>query len=348
MHIASHRLDAIHSMLSAGQRNLRIERHTLILWGLTGGVLCLFSDNILTIEQLPDNTQRAMAWLLLLVVSFGSIAIVDWHLTRRAKQVRDEAWSFIHRQVLKIFWMLVGIGTLLTFSMFFFGGGYIVFGAWIVLLGLGLYVHGLFSEEMLEWAGVLLILLGISSLASGLPYETMKWIAASVFGIGCPLLATMLDHGRELPHWKRMAQSTLWITAVLALPFLAHRNALALSLPEVPVVPLPAYRELSDVSGFHVVQIPAGTEIPVEVEVSGNIFDSTENPVLPLKTARPIEVALRDGQLTGETRTPGGNWLPAREAKWIRIPWLKAELTPEAGAVIRGSLEVTIKNQLEQ
>lgn len=345
---ASQQLDAIHSMLSAGQRNLRIERHTLILWGLTGGLLCLFSDNILTPDQFHDNTQRAMAWLLLLIVSFGGTAILDWHLTRRVKQVRDEAWSFIHRQVLKIFWMLVGIGTLLTFSMFFFGGGYIVFGAWIVLLGLGIYVHGLFSEETLEWAGGLMILLGISALASGLPYETMKWVAASVFGIGFPLLAAMLDHGRKLPSWKRMVQSTLWLTAVLALPFLAHRNASAVELPAAPVMPLSTYRQLSDVSGFHIVQIPVGTEVPVEVEVSGDVFDSTANPVLPLKIARPIEVALRDGQLTGETRFPGGDWLPAREARWIRIPWLKAELTPETGAVIHGGLVVTVDTRSEQ
>lgn len=347
MQIASQQLDAIHSMLSAGQRNLRIERHTLILWGLSGGALCLFSDSILTPDQFPDNTQRALAWLLLLAVTFGGVAITDWHLTRRAKQVRDEAWSFIHRQVLKIFWMLIGIGTLLTFSVFFFGGGYMIFAAWIILLGLGLYVHGLFSEEMLEWAGVLLILLGISSLASGLPQDTVRWIAASVFGIGCPLLGVMLDRGRSLPHWKRMAQSTLWIAVVLALPFLAHRNASAVALPDAPVMPLSTYRQLSDVSGFHIVQIPAGAEIPVKVEVSGNVFDNADS-VLPLRLASPIEVALRDGQPTGETRTPGENWLPAREAKWIRIPWLKAELTPEAGVVIRGGLEVTVKNRLEQ
>ncbi len=348
MQRASQQLDAIHSMLSAGQRNLRIERHTLILWGLSGGALCLGSDDILTAAQFPDNTQRALAWLLLLIVTFGSVATMDWHLTRRAKQVRDEAWSFIHRQVLKIFWLLVGIGTLLTFAMFFFGGGYMIFGAWIILLGLGLYVHGLFSEEMLEWAGVLMILIGIMSLASRLPYETMKWIAASIFGIGCPLLASMLDQGRTLPSWKRMVQSALWIGAVLALPLLAHRNASAISIPDVPAISLSAYRQLADVSGFHVVRIPAGTEIPVKIEVSGDLFDNASNPVLPLKIATPIEVAMRDGQLTGDTRFPGGNWLPAREARWIQIPWLKAELTPETGAAIRGSLIVNLKSKYGQ
>ncbi|HZW24141.1 MAG TPA: hypothetical protein VFF26_01540 [Gallionella sp.] len=346
--LATQRLDSIHSMLSAGQRSLRIERHTLILWGLTGGILCLISDNILTEVQFPDNTQRALAWLLLLIVSFGSVAIMDWHLTRRAKQVRDEAWSFIHRQVLKIFWLLAGIGILFTFAMFFFGGGYMIFGAWLILLGVGLYVHGLFSEELLEWAGILMILIGVMSLGFQLPYETMKWIAASVFGIGCPLLAAMLDRGRSRPSMKRMAQSALWVAAVMLPPLLAHRYASAITLPEVPPIPLATYRQMSDVSGFHIVTIPAGTEVPVRFEVSGNLFDHAGNPVLPLKISKPLEVALRDGKLTGETRIPGGNWLPAREASWIEIPWLKAELTPDQGAVVRGSLVVKFKGNVEQ
>lgn len=42
---------AIHSMLSAGHRNLRIERHTLVLWGSTGDGLLLASNSILTIDQ---------------------------------------------------------------------------------------------------------------------------------------------------------------------------------------------------------------------------------------------------------------------------------------------------------
>lgn len=346
--LATQRLDSIHSMLSAGQRNLRIERHTLILWGLSGGTLCLISDNILTDVQFPDNTQRALAWLLLLIVTVGGVATMDWHLTRRAKQVRDEAWSFIHRQVFKIFWLLAGIGTLFTFAMFFFGGGYMIFGAWLILLGVGLYVHGLFSEELLEWAGILIILIAVMSLGFQLPYETMKWISASVFGIGCPLLAALLDRGRSRPPVKRLAQSALWVAAVMLPPLLAHRYASALTIPEVPPIPLATYRQMPDVSGFHIVTIPAGMEVPIRVEVSGNLFDHTGDPVLPLKIAKPIEVVLRDGQLTGDARFPGGNWFPARDTIWIEIPWLKAELTPGQGAVVRGSLVVNFKTNIEQ
>lgn len=347
MHEASQQLDAIHTMLSAGQRNLRIERHTLILWGLAGGVLCLISDHILTAGQFPDNTQRALAWLLLLMVSFGCVGMLDWHLTKRAKQIRDEAWSFIHRQVIKIFWLLTTAGILFTFAMFFFGGGYMTFGVWIILLGLGLYIHGLFSEEMLEWVGALMMLIGMASLASQLPYQTTQWIAASTFGVGLPLLAIMLDQGRTLPVWKRLSQSTLWVIAVLVLPFVAHRYATENSLPDVAPISLAAYRQMSDVSGFHVVTIPAGAEIPVKFEVSGDLFDHTSNPIFPLKIAIPIEIALRDGKLTGDTRLPNEAWLP-KESLIVHIPWIKAEITPQQGAVVSSSLIVNFNNKHAQ
>jgi len=49
-------LDAIHAMLSAGHRNLRIERHTLLLWGIPAGLLFAISELILTPSQFPDIT----------------------------------------------------------------------------------------------------------------------------------------------------------------------------------------------------------------------------------------------------------------------------------------------------
>lgn len=345
---AAHRLDAIHSMLSAGHRNLRIERHSLILWGIAGGALCFFSESILTPEQFPVTQQRALAWLLLLTTVLGSVGIADWHLTRRAKEARAEAWSFIHRQVLKVWWLLMAMGTLLTFAMFFFGGGYMLFSAWLVLLGLGLYVHGLFSEELLEWVGALMIIIGIVSLAYRLPVETMRWISASAFGIGLPLLAAMLDRGRAFPARRRLAQTLIWMFAVLALPLLGQRYATALMLPDGPVISLESFRQQRDAGGSRIVSLPAGTPVPVEVEVSGGLFDGAANPVLPLKLAEPIEVLMVDGKLTGDTRFPGGYWLPAREARWIAIPWMKAELNPEKGPLVRAGLVVEFKDNKDK
>lgn len=56
-------LEAIQSMLAAGHRSVRLERHTLLLWGGVGGFLCAFTDHVVTAERFPDNTQRALVLL---------------------------------------------------------------------------------------------------------------------------------------------------------------------------------------------------------------------------------------------------------------------------------------------
>lgn len=52
--LATQQLDSIHSMLFAGHRNLRVERHSLILWGISCGGLILISNHILTAEISGD------------------------------------------------------------------------------------------------------------------------------------------------------------------------------------------------------------------------------------------------------------------------------------------------------
>lgn len=215
-------LDAIHSMLSAGQRNLRVERHSLIMWGLTCGILLFIRDDIFTAAQFPALETQAIAWLILLTIVVSGVSLLDWHLTRHIKQARNETWSFIHRQVLKVLWLLMSIGILFTFATFFLGGAHLTISVWVVLCGIALYVHGLFSEELLEWVGVLIIAIGIGVLALRLDYSTIKWVASSTLGIGLPLLAFMLDRGNSRPIWFRFAQSLAWLTCVLTPPLLAH------------------------------------------------------------------------------------------------------------------------------
>lgn len=220
-------LDAIHSILSAGHRNLRVERHSLVLWGISCGILLLFRDDIFTAEQLPSLAQQGVAWLILLTLTISGVALIDWHLTRHVKQARDETWSFIHRQVLKVVWLLMSVGALLTFATFFYGGGHLLLAAWVVLCGIGLYVHGLFSEELLEWIGALIIAIGIGMLVLRLDYLEQKWLASSTLGLGLPLLSLMLDRGRERAAKIRLLQSAVWLLCVLTPPLLAHHLVVA-------------------------------------------------------------------------------------------------------------------------
>lgn len=341
--LATQQLDSIHSMLFAGHRNLRVERHSLLLWGAICGGLILFSNRIFTVEQFPELKQRAIAWLILLILTVSGISLLDWHLTRRAKQARDEVWSFIHRQVLKVWWLLMSVGVLLTFATFFYGGGYMIFATWVVLTGMGLYVHGLFSEELLEWTGALIIAIGIGMLAFHLNYTASQWVAASTLGLGLPLLAAMLDRGRQRAAWVRLAQSVGWLLCVMIPPLLAQRMTNASDPPDAPVVSLEEFRRQP--TSQRIVTLPAGSSIPVKVEVSGDVFRASKTSVLPLVLNEPIEIMMNNGQLTGDWRFPGESWKLAREIHWISIPWIKAELTSQTGPEIRTSLVIENQHQ---
>jgi len=334
--LATQQLDSIHAMLSAGHRNLRIERHSLILWGICGGCLIFISKHILTADQFPDLTQRALAWLIFLAITLSGVSLLDWHLMHRAKQARDETWSFIHKQVLKVWWLLILIGVLLTFATFFYGGGYMIMGAWVVLIGLGLYIHGLFSEELLEWTGALIIAIGISMLLFRLSYPDLRLVATSTLALGLPLLAAMLDRGLQRAPWVRLLQSGGWLLCVLIPPLLAHQLVSADAPPEAPVVSLDEFRKQP--ATRQVVIFPAGSSIPVKVEISGNMFRTGSTSMLPLILNEPVEVMMDSGQPTGDWRFPGENWMLARETHWISIPWLKAELNSQSGPEISTSL----------
>ncbi|MBS1145404.1 MAG: hypothetical protein H6R14_2810 [Proteobacteria bacterium] len=342
---AAQQINAIHAMLAAGHRNLRVERPSLLIWGLPAGLLFALSPHIFTPEQLPDLQQRALAWLALLVVVVISAASIDRVWTGRAKAARDEAWSFVHRQVQKVWWLLMALAVLTTFAMFFYGGGYMLYAVWLVMLGLSLYLHGLFSEELLEWTGIATIFIGIGSLVAQLPHETMRWIAAAVFGLGLPLLAMMLDRGQHRPFIFRLAQLSLWLALVLATPLVIERHLSALPPIEAEPLSLADFRSgQAPVSGYRALTLPAGTPVPVDIELDGDIFRSGDARLsLPLVLDRPVELLMLDGKPTGDARFGGESWQSARQVRWLTIPWIKADLTPDSGPVVFTSLIVKIR-----
>ena len=346
MDAPARQLDAIHAMLASGHRNLRVERHSLLLWGIPPGLLFAFSELILTPQQIPDLTQRALAWLALIAGGLALIGAADWHWTRKAKRVRDESWSFIHRQVMKAQWLFMGMATLATYASFFYGGGYMVCAVWLVFLGLSLFLHGLFSEELLEWAGALCIAIAVAGLVCGAPYETMRWVSAAVFGIGLPLLSAMLDRGRHRAPWIRLVQVLAWLSAVVVAPVWAESRVHRFEPPAAPSVSLADFTDGAAPAGETVVLLPRGTPVPVEFELGGDIFEAGgERPVLTLTLGREVELLLKDGQPTGDVRLSGQAWTDSRQVRWIRIPWLKADLTPQHGPRVTGSLVVQLRNQ---
>jgi hypothetical protein len=136
----------------------------------------------------------------------------------------------------------------------------------------------------------------------------------------------------------------LWIVVVLAPPALATRLTGIVATPAGAAISLDQFRRGATMDGMRVVALPAGTVIPVEIEMGGGIFAAEPKPVLSLTLARSIELLIQDGKLTGDARRVGEPWAPARESRWISIPWIRASLTPERGPVALSKLIVQFQS----
>lgn len=341
MSTVASQLAQIHSMLAAGHRSVRLSRHSLLLWGITGGILCLATEHVITPERFPGHLGRAVALLLFLGIVLSGVAIADFWYTRYRIEERDESLPFVQAQVIKIWWLLIGMGVLFTFATAFFGGGEMVFVSWLVLFGLGVYVHGLFSEQILEWVGVVMILLGIGALALPASYVATQWLAASAFGLGMPLLAAMLDRGASKSAWTRAGQSALWLAVVLTPAVFGYQWRESQSAPDGPRMTLESFRQQAP-RGSVIVTIPAGTRIPLKVGIDGNVVEEGEF-TLPLALARPIDVVVVDGKPNGLFRVADGAW-KKRSAMWIRGVEFGATLAPSAGPAASARLTFAVSN----
>lgn len=286
-------MQSIQAMLAAGHRCVELERHSLLLWGGIGGGLCAFTDLVINGERFPDNTHRAIALLAWLVFWLGGMSWLDHQLTRRARQVREETLPFAQAQVTRAWWMLLALGTLTTFAMFFHGGGVMIYALWMVLLGLGIFIFGLFSRPLIEWIGLATVLLGVVGLASGLPLGSARWLAASTFGIGLPLagwLAAKVDDRRTGHRGLAVA---FWLAAVIA-----PAGAAASHIPgAAPPTPTTA-----------VLTLAAGSVVPLHIDMESGLVGIPATASLPVRIARTTEIALSDGQPDGRYRLDGGNW----------------------------------------
>ncbi|NTV09329.1 MAG: MFS transporter permease [Zoogloea sp.] len=302
-------LHSIHAMLAAGHRSVHLERHSLLLIGGVGGFVSLVSEWVITTERFPDTTQRALVLLLWLAFWLGGLSLLDHWLTRRARQRRAETLPFAQAQITRAWWMLLSVGSLGSFAMFFYGGGAMIYGLWIVLLGLGIYLFGLFSRPLIEWIGLATILLGVAGLAAGLPYGATHWLAASCFAIGMPLagwLAARIDHHR-LP--QRLGALTLWLLLVALPPLLATQ----LSHAAAPAGPTLAPGDKGIGLGEQVLRLEAGTRVPLRADLESPILASSPQAGLDLVLSLPVEIALRDGQPDGRYRIADGTWHGIRD-----------------------------------
>lgn len=307
------RLQTIEAMLAAGHRCVELERHSLLLWGGVGGGLCAFTDLVINGDTFPDNTQRAIAVFLWLAFWLGGMSWLDHRLTQKARLAREETLPFAQAQVTRAWWMLLAIGTLATFAMFFHGGGIMIYALWTVLLGLGMFVFGLFSRPLVEWLGLATILLGIAGLAAGLPFVTARWLTASAFAIGLPVAGWLAARNDDSSSTRRLGYLVLWLVAVIV-PALAAARIFPSAAPPPP--------------GTATLKLPAGSTVPLYIDMDSPLLAIAPTDALPMRVLRDTEIALTDGQPDGRYRFDGGDWHAVKDGVLtLRIDKIRPQTT---------------------
>ncbi len=329
-------LQAIHAMLSSGHASVRMERHTFLLWGLTAGALILLVPQLFSLERFHDPGQRM--WLQNLFISlvlFGAGAL-DAVWTARIRRRRDESLSFVQRQVTKLWWLLIALVVVISIGMNLYGGGYFFYGITLVLTGIGIYVHGLFSRQMLTWSGTLQIVLGLVMIAVSPEIDVQQWVAASAFGIGFPAFALMVDRTVERSRVQELLLSLVWLALVLVPAFLAITLWPGQRFDAWPQLTWEGYLQQADEGRLDslVVALPAGIYVPVTLGVTGDLLQPVEQPTpLMMKTTRPVSLAIEHGQVLGMMRLGEGEWRSGNDYRIER--WdARGRLSPTGGPAV--------------
>ncbi|MDQ6955442.1 MAG: hypothetical protein Q9M20_08370 [Mariprofundaceae bacterium] len=324
-------LEAIKAMLSSGHQSIRIEKHTFYYWGIAGGLLSAVLPLI--------YAQVGNVWINLAVfVSvcgsvLGLVAFLDHRKTRKIRRSQDESVSFIQTKITHIWWLLIAVAIVLTTGLAIYGGGAIDIAVWLLLMGLALIIHGFFSTQPLMRFGVALIAISIVSPFL-LPYGGLRWLAVSVFGIGIPLLGFMLYQKSGFWNAKKPKALVVWL-ALAILPgyglYMAEQ-APQLQAPEVTPVSLADYQQQPTLQqGSQIVQIPAGTRLPIKLSAKGDIISDSAFIELPITLKNTIEVVLENGKLNGLYRIDQGKWQKLRAWRLISINDLFIDLNPQSG-----------------
>lgn len=308
----STQLDAIYSMMEDGQHSVKMERHSLLIWGITAAGLILVTDLLLNKEAIPIHWQLMMSQTTFISVILFFAGLWDLKLTRKVRRQRDESLSFIQLQLTKVWWFFVALIVLLNVGMNFFGGGYMFYGLTLGLMGMAFYIHGLFSTQMLKWIGLMMISIGIASVALNLHFLATKWLAAGVFGLGLPMLAFILD--KPTTHStlsKRLALSAVWFVVVIVPSAFAYQYELRFNAESLVTRSITEYNQLSaeQAAQTQIIYFPAGTEVPVNITMKGDLVETKQFTHISMKLKKELAVVINNGKTNGHFKVAESEWL---------------------------------------
>jgi len=322
-------IQAIQSMLAAGHTSIQLERHTFMLWGLAAAFLILAVPELFSQERFPVHSLRLISQNAFIIVVLLAVGYLDYRWTLEKRARLDETVSFVQRQITKVWWMLIALVVVINIGMNLYGGGSLFFGISLVLVGIALYVHGLFSRQMLCWGGGLLMAVGLALLAVSPSIQVQEWVAASAFGIGLPALSFMVGNtSTQSYRGAEVVLSTIWLALVLS-PVAA---AVAIDRGDFVQPREITLRDYLSGEPFEhtdpfAVALPAGTKIPVGIEITGDTLVPTEPTVITMQLTQPVSVFVEDGLAGKKFRVGQGRWKEGYEYR-MRNWEVKGRMAP--------------------
>ena len=262
------------------------------------------------------------------------------------RRERDESISFIQLQLTKVWWFFVALIVLLNVGMNFFGGGYMFYGLTLALMGMAFYIHGLFSMQMLKWIGLMLVVIGLSSVALNLHFLATKWLAAGVFGLGFPMLAFILD--KPLTHstlLKRLGLSAVWLIIVIFPSALAYKQELTFNAAGLETRNISQYNKLSaeQAAQQQIIHFPAGTEIPVNIVMKGDLVETNQLTHIAMKFKKDIDVVVEKGKTNGHFKVAESEWLNRISHLRTKDFNMESEVKQQHGPAINIAFSLEIK-----
>ncbi|MBI3563025.1 MAG: hypothetical protein HY080_15050 [Gammaproteobacteria bacterium] len=339
---AADQIEAIHSMMDRGARSVCMERHSLYLWGVGAALLILVVRQVFTPEWFPVIWQRSLLSNLFIAALLILIGVWDFRLTRRARAARDETLSFIQVQLTKVWWGIIALVVLINIGMNFFGGGYLFYPIMIALIGLAFFIHGLFSQQLLSWVGMLMVLIGLLSMALRLAFPTLEWMTVVIFGVGFPALALLLNwRPAWLKHNYRLVFTILWLSIITLPTYGLDRLYQRQAVPAHAVELLQNYLSLpTNTTNTRIVRLPAGTRVPIEVHIHGDVLADEAVSAVSVQLSRSIDIVLQDGKPNGQYRVEQGGWVDPRYKFQIQNTRIESSLTPTDGPKVNVSFSI--------
>ena len=93
--------------------------------------------------------------------------------------------------------------------------------------------------------------------------------------------------------------------------------------------------------GPRILHIPAGTEVPIRISVSGDVISGNKETILPVKLSKSLDVVIEGSVPNGMFRIEQGPWKGRRRPYHIRDVEISSAITPKVGPKVDLSLFIS-------